>query len=190
MARTRTLDVIEIEEPCSEDWDRMIGSGSVRFCQLCRFNVYDLRALTEDEIVRLVTETEGRLCVQVYRRADGTVVTADCAPARFEAARRVARRSLKVAAGMIAAMLTFVLGLAGLLVLRLGPKETSVAVADKLEVVAKAMVPAYVTEEEPPHRDRPMLRGRISPRWRERMNRERLGVDPAELADPNVQSVY
>ena len=149
MARHRSLDVIEVEDPCTEDWDAMVGSGAVRYCQLCRFNVYDLSQMTRAEASELVESTEGRLCVSFYRRADGTVVTSDCAPARFAALRKAARRSLVVAGGLLAAFLGFVLGLAGLVALRLGPKDSSEAVVRKLEVVAKAMVPLYVTESPP-----------------------------------------
>ncbi len=120
MARTRTLDVIEVEEPCTEDWDRMLGGGAVRFCRVCRFNVYDLSQMSLGEAARLVEESEGRLCVRFVRRADGTVVTDDCAPARFAALRKAARRSLRVAAAMSAALLAFLLGAVGALSMWLG----------------------------------------------------------------------
>lgn len=167
MARLKSLDVIEVDDPCPEDWDGMVGGGAVRFCQLCRMNVYDLTQITRAEATALVEETEGRLCVSFYRRADGTVVTSDCAPVRFAAMRRAARRSLAAASGLVASLLAFVLGLAGLVALRLGPKDTHDAVTRKLEVVAKAMVPAYVTVAEPepepePEPERyPMRRGRV-----------------------------
>lgn len=165
MARIRTLDVIEVEEPCTEDWDAMLGQGAARFCQLCRFDVFDLSQMTEDEARRTVERSEGRICVRFYRRADGTVVTADCGPARFEALRRGARRTLQLAGGFVAALLAFVLGLAGVLALRLGGDEARDAVASKLEVVAKPMLPAWVTiappEPEPPPEARPTHRPRM-----------------------------
>lgn len=112
--RTR-LDVIEIDEPCAEPWDRMTGDDRRRFCGTCRMHVYDLSALAREDAERLLAEREGQpLCVQLVRRADGTVVTADCTPSRLAAARRAARRSLALAGALVAATLGAVLGVVGL----------------------------------------------------------------------------
>lgn len=72
------LDNLRIATPCRVDWDDMEGDDRVRFCGRCRKNVYNLSALRRDEAEALVRQKEGRLCVRFYRRADGTVLTADC----------------------------------------------------------------------------------------------------------------
>ena len=85
-----TIDQIEITSPCTVSWDEMRaagGDGRVRFCGQCRQNVYNVEAMSRVEARRLITAREGRVCVRILRRPDGTVVTADCW-ARLRAARR------------------------------------------------------------------------------------------------------
>ena len=72
-----SLEVIDIARPCPADWDAMRGDDQVRFCKHCSLNVYNLSAMTRAQAERLVAEREGRLCIRMYRRLDGTVVTAD-----------------------------------------------------------------------------------------------------------------
>ncbi len=59
-------------------WQDMTGSGRVRFCSECERNVYNLSGMSRREAETLLRNTEGRLCVAYYRRADGTILTADC----------------------------------------------------------------------------------------------------------------
>jgi hypothetical protein len=56
----------------------MAGDDRVRFCGECRKNVYDLRGMRREEAEGLLRERGGDLCVRLYRRADGTVLTEDC----------------------------------------------------------------------------------------------------------------
>jgi hypothetical protein len=84
------IDQIEIRSPCTVSWDEMRssgGDGRVRFCGQCRQNVYNVEAMSRGEARRLIAMREGRVCVRILRRPDGTVVTADCW-ARLRAARR------------------------------------------------------------------------------------------------------
>ncbi len=73
------LDDVRVASPCHERWDAMTGDDQVRFCGGCQKNVYNLSAMTREAAEALIHEREGRLCVRFYRRADGTVLTADCA---------------------------------------------------------------------------------------------------------------
>ena len=88
-----TIDQIEISSPCTVSWDEMRGAGGaggderVRFCGQCRQNVYNVEAMSRVEAQRLIAAREGRVCMRILRRPDGTVVTADCW-ARLRAARR------------------------------------------------------------------------------------------------------
>lgn len=59
-------------------WERMKGNDRVRHCERCRFNVYDLSAMTSAEATSLLTTREGKVCVTFFRRADGRVLTKDC----------------------------------------------------------------------------------------------------------------
>lgn len=72
------LDNIQIATPCSASWDEMAGDDRVRYCSHCELNVYNLSDMRRDEAERLLLETEGRLCVRLFRRKDGTVLTRDC----------------------------------------------------------------------------------------------------------------
>src|SRR5262245_16139304 len=73
------LENLRIASPCSQSWEEMSGDERVRFCGACRKNVYDLSSLTREQAEALVLAREGQVCVRFYRRADGTVLTADCA---------------------------------------------------------------------------------------------------------------
>lgn len=73
------LEDLEIATPCSASWDDMEGSARVRRCDLCQLNVYNLSEMTRAAAEELVASTEGtRLCVRMFRRVDGTVITQDC----------------------------------------------------------------------------------------------------------------
>ncbi|MBX9690791.1 MAG: hypothetical protein K2Z81_00295, partial [Cyanobacteria bacterium] len=72
------LDDIEIASPCSANWDEMTGSERARFCAQCSKNVYNILDMTKQEAEALIFETEGEVCVRLFRRKDGTVITDDC----------------------------------------------------------------------------------------------------------------
>lgn len=85
MARTPTpksplLTNLPIPKPCNQSLGTMTGDDRKRFCGERQKSVHDLGALTQTETESLV-QTVGPdghpPCVQFYRRADGTVLTAD-----------------------------------------------------------------------------------------------------------------
>jgi hypothetical protein len=100
-----SLEVIDIARPCPADWDEMRGDNQVRFCKHCSLNVYNLSAMTREAAERLVAEREGRLCIRMYRRLDGTVVTADCEGAFKLAAKRIGRFAKAATAVVLTAAL-------------------------------------------------------------------------------------
>jgi hypothetical protein len=69
---------ITIATPCHASWDKMKGDEQVRHCEQCHQNVYNLSEMSAAEAVDLIREKEGHLCVRLYRRADGTMITSDC----------------------------------------------------------------------------------------------------------------
>jgi hypothetical protein len=81
------LDHLRIASPCPTRWEQMNGDDRVRFCELCNLHVYNIAELTAREAKSLITNTEGRICARLYRRADGTVITKDC-PVGLRAIRR------------------------------------------------------------------------------------------------------
>ena len=74
----------------------MAGDDSVRFCDHCRLNVYNLSALTRVEAEALLASTEGKLCARLYRRSDGTVLTKDCPVGLRALRRRLTRKAAAV----------------------------------------------------------------------------------------------
>jgi hypothetical protein len=72
------LNNIKIASPCSADWNAMMGDERKRYCGDCKLNVYNLSGMTRAEAENLIVNSEGRVCVRFYRRADGTVLTKDC----------------------------------------------------------------------------------------------------------------
>ena len=96
------LEDLRIASPCPVSWETMTGDERVRHCRECGLNVYDISRLTRAEAERLVSTTEGRLCGRLFRRADGTVLTADC-PVGW---RAVKRRTARAAGAALTALLS------------------------------------------------------------------------------------
>src|SRR2546430_2201297 len=105
---TIALEVLDIKNPCPADWNDMRGDERVRFCKHCSLHVYNLSAMTRDAAQQLISEREGRVCIRMYRRADGTVITRDCGGALKLAAKRISRLvttgSAVVLSGVLAAI--------------------------------------------------------------------------------------
>jgi hypothetical protein len=81
------LNNVKIASPCPANWDAMNGNDKVRFCAECKLNVYNLSGMKKAEAENLLRNTEGRLCVRYFRRADGTVLTQNC-PVGWRAVKR------------------------------------------------------------------------------------------------------
>jgi len=96
------LESIRIASPCKADWDEMIGDDQVRFCVHCQKDVYNLSGMAREEAEQLVRDREGNICVRLYRRADGTVMTSDCpVGVRRKRVKQVA--TVAVGGGLLAA---------------------------------------------------------------------------------------
>ena len=72
------LNRMQITSPCPASWAEMSGDDRARFCATCEKHVYDFSKMTAAEGVALIREKEGKVCARLWRRADGTVLTADC----------------------------------------------------------------------------------------------------------------
>jgi hypothetical protein len=81
----------------------MEGDDRRRFCAECRLHVYNLSAMTRPEATRFLQEQEGRVCVRLYRRIDGAVLTRDC-PVGVSREQRQRLGKLAVATLLIASM--------------------------------------------------------------------------------------
>src|SRR5262245_26402928 len=101
------LNNIKIASPCSANWDTMFGNERKRFCGECKLNVYNISGMTRKDAESLLEQSEGRLCVRYYRRADGTILTRDC-PVGWA---RVKRRASIIATAALSMIVTFIAGL-------------------------------------------------------------------------------
>ncbi|MES2459450.1 MAG: hypothetical protein V4671_02625 [Armatimonadota bacterium] len=94
-ADSNLLRQIKIAAPCSAKWETMPGGERVRSCAQCSHKVYNLAAMSSDEAANLIRGAEGRVCVRLYRRADGSVMTRDC-PTGLRAVRQRVTRAATV----------------------------------------------------------------------------------------------
>jgi hypothetical protein len=79
----------KIPTPCPMEWDLMRGDDRVRFCRRCSKDVYNLTAMSPDEVASLlsgVRERGERRCVRLYQRPDGTLTASPCSPGLQNAA--------------------------------------------------------------------------------------------------------
>ncbi len=103
------LDRLRIAAPCPMSWDAMKGDDRRRFCDACKLHVYDLSNMKEQEALDLLARGEGRTCVRLWRRKDGTVITADCPVGIADRARR---RLSTLATSAVVLLLTVIGGAA------------------------------------------------------------------------------
>lgn len=100
--RSSRIDNIYIASPCTNRWEDMSGDDQVRFCAQCQLNVYNIAEMSRREAEMLIAAREGRLCVRLFRRADGTVITKDC-PVGL---RAIKKRIAKTASMLLALLLS------------------------------------------------------------------------------------
>lgn len=95
------LERIHVASPCSASWDEMSGNDRSRNCSQCDRTVYNISGLSRREATELIANRDGRMCIRLHRRVDGTVITNDC-PKGLKAYRM---RVAKYAASVFAAVL-------------------------------------------------------------------------------------
>ncbi len=107
---SRLIDRAHIAAPCKASWDDMVGDERTRFCGGCAKNVYNVAFMSADEAEQLIVASEGRACLRLYRRKDGTVITSDCPVGLAERAYKQARRAVLASVALIVTMSAGVLG--------------------------------------------------------------------------------
>jgi hypothetical protein len=147
------LDQVRIASPCSAPWAEMQGDDRVRFCTQCKLNVYNISAMNREEAEALVQSAEGRLCINFYRRQDGTILTRDC-PVGLNLRRRALAKSL-AAASVVFGMF---LGIAG----ALGLPRTVVARLQSLEPFSRLAL-LFPTPPPPVRTAGSMALGKLAP---------------------------
>jgi hypothetical protein len=100
--RLPLLDRVSIASPCKADWDSMTGDDRSRFCAECQKHVYNIASMTSEEAETILRGVAGEVCLRLYRRADGTLLTADC-PVGVRRRRRRRTAASVTAGGLLAA---------------------------------------------------------------------------------------
>src|SRR5207237_10521812 len=93
------LSEIRVASPCSASWGDMQGDERVRFCAQCKLNVYNLASMSRAEAEALLAPRT-KVCVQFYKRPDGTVLTQDCPVGLAALKRRVVLAGSAMAAAL------------------------------------------------------------------------------------------
>lgn len=147
--RVPLLIDVRIAAPCDASWDEMSGDERVRFCDHCEKNVYNLSSMARDEAEQLLAEREGSICVRVYQRADGMILTTDCP----DGVRL--RRRKRVAAGVAA----FGLAATAAAMLMPGERHLGEVMTQSVEIVETptAATAATVETSGAPLGPRPMM---------------------------------
>lgn len=100
MSRSRSIDSIEVKEPCNESWEKMHGDGKVRACAHCQKNVNFISAMSRKEVRKLVRRSKGQLCVRYIKRPDSN------RPLFANDLVQIVRRAPRLAAGVIGATIS------------------------------------------------------------------------------------
>lgn len=95
------VNKLRIASPCSVGWENMKGDDRKRFCARCELNVFNVAGMTTADVGRLVSESDGRICIRLYRRTDGTVIIKDCPVGSRNTHNRLARFAGATLAAMV-----------------------------------------------------------------------------------------
>lgn len=107
------LSVVKVASPCTASWYAMSGDDKARFCGQCAQYVYNLSEMTKEEAEALIMEHEGKMCVRIYKRADGTMMTKDCPVGWRAIKRRTAIAGTAIASVVVAVFGLLTLGVFG-----------------------------------------------------------------------------
>ncbi len=159
--RLPMLENIQIASPCHAQWDQMIGDDRVRYCGSCEKNVFNLSAMTRDEAESLIIASGSKICVRMYKRTDGTVMTEDCTVGAKK------KRRKRLAAALVGAA---ALGAAVSMSVKLKSAHDARRASDRTQLehgemtsMTGAMVPVVDPSPPPEVAPREMIQGGIGP---------------------------
>jgi hypothetical protein len=137
------LEQIRIASPCTAAWDDMDGDDRTRTCKQCELSVHNISDMSQDEAESFLTAATGRVCVRMYKRPDGTILTQDC-PVGLRAVRVRLGQMLASAVGLLGVLVCSVcyaaFGTAG--------KEKTAKTVDSLIKMAQPEIPPVPQEFE------------------------------------------
>lgn len=98
--QNKSLDLLTITTPCTQNWAAMPGDDRKRFCGQCQLYVHNLSEYSQKEIQELVGDvdlTKTRMCALIKRDGRGKLVTSNC-PVHL---RKYRQRLLAIKAAII-----------------------------------------------------------------------------------------
>lgn len=99
MKKKSFINNLRVENPCTENWNEMSGSSEVRFCSHCSKSVNNLSAMTRKQAIKLVRQSDGRLCIRYASDSETG------GPAFAKRPVQISRRVPLIAAGVMTASL-------------------------------------------------------------------------------------
>ena len=99
------LEQVRIASPCPVRWESMAGDAQVRRCSQCDRQVFNLSSMAADEALNLIYRTRGDVCVQLWRRKDGTLITSNCPAGAKTGIQRAWRRVRALTASFVALLM-------------------------------------------------------------------------------------
>jgi len=94
------LDNLYVASPCSIPWESMKGDDTRRTCAGCSKTVYNISDMTKGEAEAFLRKNGTTQCMQIYRRADGTIMTDNC-PRALRKIRDRYRQCARFVAGIL-----------------------------------------------------------------------------------------
>jgi hypothetical protein len=61
------MKIIQIENPCKEKWENMHDFSGGKFCDLCSKIVLDLTQKSDDEILKILENSDGKICGRISK---------------------------------------------------------------------------------------------------------------------------
>jgi hypothetical protein len=61
------MNTLKINNPCTEDWNKMTPEDKGKFCSKCAKSVQDFRQSTQAEIARVLTNSSEKTCGRFYK---------------------------------------------------------------------------------------------------------------------------
>jgi hypothetical protein len=150
--RLPVLPNLHIAAPCRASWDAMTGDRRVRACTHCKQSVFNLSAMSRADAEELIRSKHGNLCAQYYRRADGTILLADC---EVGVARRRMHKWFAVGAAVVIASSV------AIATRPTPPRRTAAAVRVPLVESFYPAGPTLAHEDAPPPDDTHVVRGMV-----------------------------
>src|SRR4051794_39999275 len=111
MENDMVLEQLEIASPCKVNWDDMAGTDQVRSCQQCQLSVYNISEMSRHDAEELLRGANGRMCIRMYKRHDGTVITQDC-PVGLRAIKKAASEAIRRVGRVAAVVVSFLMTVA------------------------------------------------------------------------------